>query len=74
MKKKDLFSPEHLYTRGDKPIEDTYTHLWPLYIVEININKLKNYDTVKGFIPLKYILILIKIKYKKNILENIMNY
>lgn len=49
-----LTFPEHLYTRGDKPIEDTYTHLWPLYIVEININKLKNYDTVKGFIPFSY--------------------
>lgn len=49
-----LVFPEHLYTRGDKPIEDTYTHLWPLYIVEININKLKNYDTVKGFIPFSY--------------------
>ena len=49
-----LVFPEHLYTRGDKPIEDTYTDLWPLYIVEININKLKNYDTVKGFIPFSY--------------------
>lgn len=49
-----LVFPEHLYTRGDKPIEDTYTHLWPLYIVEININKLKKYDTVKGFIPFSY--------------------
>lgn len=49
-----LVFPEHLYTRGDKPIEDTYTYLWPLYIVEININKLKNYDTVKGFIPFSY--------------------
>lgn len=49
-----LVFPEHLYTRGDKPIEDTYTHLWPLYMVEININKLKNYDTVKGFIPFSY--------------------
>lgn len=49
-----LVFPEHLYTRGDKPIEDTYTNLWPLYIVEININKLKNYDTVKGFIPFSY--------------------
>lgn len=49
-----LVFPEHLYTRGDKTIEDTYTHLWPLYIVEININKLKNYDTVKGFIPFSY--------------------
>lgn len=46
--------PEHLYTRGDKPIEDTYTNLWPLYIVEVNINKLKNHDTVKGFIPFSY--------------------
>lgn len=49
-----LVFPEHLYTRGDKPIEDTHTYLWPLYIVEININKLKNYDTVKGFIPFSY--------------------
>lgn len=49
-----LAFPEHLYTRGDKQIEDTYTHLWPLYIVEININKLKNYNTVKGFIPFSY--------------------
>lgn len=49
-----LVFPAHLYTRGDKPIEDTYTYLWPLYIVEININKLKNYDTVKGFIPFSY--------------------
>ena len=49
-----LVFPEHLYTRGDKPIEDTYTHLWPLYMVEINVNKLKNHDTVKGFIPFSY--------------------
>lgn len=49
-----LVFPEYLYTRGDKPIEDTYTHLWPLYIVEINVNKLKNHDTVKGFIPFSY--------------------
>lgn len=49
-----LVFPEHLYTRGDKQIEDTYTNLWPLYMVEININKLKNYDTVKGFIPFSY--------------------
>jgi hypothetical protein len=49
-----LVFPEHLYTRGDKPIEDTYTNLWPLYVVEININKLKNYDTAKGFIPFSY--------------------
>lgn len=49
-----LVFPEHLYTRGDKPIEDTYTHLWPLYIVEININKLKTHNTVKGFISFSY--------------------
>ena len=53
-KEEGLVFPEHLYTRGDKPIEDTYTHLWPLYIVEININKLKTHNTVKGFIPFSY--------------------
>lgn len=53
-KEEGLTFPEHLYTRGDKPIEDTYTHLWPLYIVEININKLKTHNTVKGFIPFSY--------------------
>lgn len=53
-KEEGLTFPEHLYTRGDKPIEDTYTHLWPLYIVEININKLKTHNTIKGFIPFSY--------------------
>ena len=53
-KEEGLTFPEHLYTREDKPIEDTYTHLWPLYIVEININKLKTHNTIKGFIPFSY--------------------
>lgn len=53
-KEEGLTFPEHFYTRGDKPIEDTYTHLWPLYIVEININKLKTHNTVKGFISFSY--------------------
>lgn len=53
-KEEGLTFPEHLYTRGEKSIEDTYTNLWPLYIVEININKLKTHNTVKGFISFSY--------------------